>query len=91
MDNWVTLSENLFSLKFMVFRSGLACHAVITSVGGVRVRGPLELWRVSSCFFWTPDRWCLTNEVRSSAGQWKKKLDDRQKRPGPQTRSPKTN
>ena len=42
MDNWVTLSENLFSLKFMVFRSGLACHAVITSVGGVRVLGDLQ-------------------------------------------------
>ncbi|WP_206419491.1 hypothetical protein, partial [Odoribacter splanchnicus] len=51
MDNWVTLPENLFSLKFMVFRFGLACQAVITSVGGVRVRGPLELRRVSSCFF----------------------------------------
>ena len=30
MDNWVTLPENLFSLKFMVFRSGLACQVVIT-------------------------------------------------------------
>jgi len=60
MDSWVTLPENLFSLKFMVFRSGLACQAVITGVEDVRVRGPLELRRVSSCFFWTPDRWCLT-------------------------------
>ena len=30
MDNWVILSENLFLLKFMVFRFGLACQAVIT-------------------------------------------------------------
>jgi len=59
MDSWVTLPENLFSLKFMVFRSGLACQVVTTGVEGVRVRGPLELRRVSSCFFWTPDRWCL--------------------------------
>ena len=29
--------------------------------------------------------------ARSSAGQWKKKLDDRQKRPRPRTRIPKTN
>ena len=29
--------------------------------------------------------------ARSSAGQWKKKVDDRQKRPGLQTRTPKTN
>ena len=39
------------SLKFMVFRSGLACQVVTTGVEGVRVRGPLELRRVSSCFF----------------------------------------
>ena len=29
--------------------------------------------------------------ARSSAGQLKKKVDDRQKRPGPRTRIPKTN
>jgi len=29
--------------------------------------------------------------ARSSAGQWKKGLDDRQKRPGPRTRTPETN
>jgi len=33
------------------------------------------------------------SSLRSSdtAGQWKKKIDDRQKRPGLQTRTPKTN
>ena len=30
MDSWVTLPENLFSLKFLVFRSVLACQLVIT-------------------------------------------------------------
>ena len=47
MDSWVTLPENLFSLKFMVFRSGLACQAVMTGVEDVRVRGPLERERGS--------------------------------------------
>ena len=43
-------SENLCFIVFLFSKSRLAFHAVITGVCGVRVRGPLELWRVSSCF-----------------------------------------
>ncbi|MEI3126811.1 MAG: hypothetical protein V8T44_13315 [Odoribacter splanchnicus] len=50
MDSWVTLPENIFSLKFMVFRSGLACQAVMTGVEGIRVRGPGALASVVLLF-----------------------------------------
>ena len=51
MDSWVTLPENIFSLKFMVFRSGLACQAVMTGVEGIRVRGRGRFCRSSGFFF----------------------------------------
>jgi len=54
MDSWVTLPENIFSLKFMVFRSGLACQAVMTGVEGIRVRGRGRFCRSSGFFFHWP-------------------------------------
>ena len=69
MDNWVTLSENLFSLKFMVFRSGLACQAVMTGVEGIRVRGTIGAL-ASVVLLFLNVRPVVSDELaRSSAGQ----------------------
>ena len=64
------------------FRLYFLCRLALPLDAGFYGGRPLELWRVSSCFFWTPDRWCLTNVVRSSAGQWRKALADRSRRTG---------
>ena len=69
MDNWVTLSKNLFSLKFMVFRSGLACQAVMTGVEGIRVRGTIGAL-ASVVLLFLNVRPVVSDELaRSSAGQ----------------------
>ena len=53
--------SGLFPGRMLFLKSRPVCNSVITLGGGDRDWRPLELWRVSSYFFWTPDRWCLTS------------------------------
>ena len=43
--------SGLFPVRIIFLKSRLICNSVITLVGGDRDWRPLELWRVSSCFF----------------------------------------
>ena len=43
--------SGLFPVRIIFLKSRLVCNSVITLVGGDRDWRPLELWRVSSCFF----------------------------------------
>ena len=43
--------SGLFPVRIIFLKLRLGCNSVITLVGGDRDWRPLELWRVSSCFF----------------------------------------
>ena len=43
--------SGLFPVRIIFLKSRLVCNSVITLVGGDRDWRPLELWRVSFCFF----------------------------------------